>query len=135
MVCRMKIVMAVERFMPMLLKMLSAWDLRLSSILKLTCAMVGSSPDGVQYTTTAVSLSSRRKTVQRFRIWGMDALRRVHRVGNLSPAEAAESAEGCFGHGETAPTAGSGLNSGVLPEVAGQPPGVIQSGTQVRTPC
>ena len=72
---------------------------------------------------------------QRFRIWGMDALRRVHRVGNLSPAEAAESAEGCFGQGEAAPTAGSGLNSGVLPEVAGQPPGVIRSGAQVRTPC
>ena len=44
MVCRMKIVMAVERFMPMLLKMLSAWDLRLSSILKLTCAIFDALP-------------------------------------------------------------------------------------------
>lgn len=64
MVCRMKIVMAVERFMPMPLKMLSAWDLRSSSILKLTCAMAGSSPDEVQYTTSVVSLSSGRETVK-----------------------------------------------------------------------
>ena len=58
MVCRMKIVMAVERFMPMPLKTLSACALSLSSILKLTCAMAGFSPDDVQCTTSAVSLSS-----------------------------------------------------------------------------
>ena len=48
----------------------------------------------------AKELSRPVTTVQRFRIWGMDALRRVHRVGNLSPAEAAESAEGGFGQSE-----------------------------------
>ena len=48
----------------------------------------------------AKELSRPVTTVQRFRIWGMDALRRVHRVGNLSPAEAAVGAEGGFGQSE-----------------------------------
>ncbi len=54
---------------------------------------------GLLYTISLPSASI-PKYNQRFRIWGRDALRRVHRVGNLSPAEAAESAEGGFGQSE-----------------------------------
>ena len=73
--------------------------------------------------------------MQRFRIWRRDVLRRIHRVGNLSPAEAAESAEGGFGQREPPRPMDRVLNPSVLSEVAGQPPRVIQSGIQARIPC